>query len=90
MLTFTEKLKRLMEEQNKAQIARRAGLSPTAIHDYLTRGYMPAADSALRLARALGVGVEWLVDSEQDWPPLRVATVKVVERYADTRPQLVA
>lgn len=30
---------------------------------------MPRADIALKIARALQVPLEWLVDDEQDWPP---------------------
>src|SRR2546423_15649542 len=68
-MEFTEKLARLTAEQNKSQIARDAGLSPTAISDYLQKGYIPRADNALALARALKVPLDWLVDPSRDWPP---------------------
>lgn len=66
---FTEKLARLTDDLNKSQVARDAGLSPTAISDYLQKGYIPRIDNALALARALKVPLDWLADNDQDWPP---------------------
>jgi transcriptional regulator with XRE-family HTH domain len=68
-MEFVEKLKALTSGENKSLIARRAGLSPTAISDYLQKGYIPRADKALMLARGLGVPLEWLLDSTKGMPP---------------------
>ena len=68
-MTFTEKLSKLTADRNKSQIARQAGLSATAVTDYLQKGYIPRADNALALARALDVQFEWLVDDRrEEWP----------------------
>ena len=69
-MDFTEKLRRLTRDMNKSRIARRAGLSTTAITDYLSKRYAPRADTALRLARVLNVSLEWLIDDAQSWPPV--------------------
>lgn len=70
-MTINEKLLRLGKKFNKSEISRQAGLSPTAYCNYVhSRGTIPRADIALRLARAMGVSVEWLIDDNQDWPPV--------------------
>jgi transcriptional regulator with XRE-family HTH domain len=68
-MTLQNKLTRLAEGRIKSFVCRQAGLHPCALSAYLHRGQIPSAEVALRLARALGVSVEWLVDPEQDWPP---------------------
>jgi transcriptional regulator with XRE-family HTH domain len=67
-VSFTDKLRRLVEDRRLTVISRRAGMRPGAISDYLDKGNIPRADNALRLARALGVGLAWLVDPETDFP----------------------
>lgn len=71
-MTFTEKLARLTEDRTRARVSRRAGLPPNAISDYVNKGYIPRADTAFRIARALSVSVEWLLDDVQSWPPVWV------------------
>jgi hypothetical protein len=66
---FKEKLARLTGGRIKSQVAREAGLPQTTVSDYINKGYIPRADLALRLAKALDVSVEWLIDDEQGWPP---------------------
>ena len=47
------------------EVADRAGITKRAIDSYVgARGCMPAADVAVRLAKVLGVSVEWLVTGE--------------------------
>lgn len=47
------------------EVAERAGISKHAMDTYVgSRACMPAADIAVRLARVLGVSVEWLVEGE--------------------------
>jgi plasmid maintenance system antidote protein VapI len=69
-MTFAEKLARLTEDRLKTRVSRKAGLPPAAISDYIAKGNTPGADTALRLARVLGVSVEWLIDNDQEWPPV--------------------
>lgn len=66
---LAEKLRRLTSGQSRARLAREAGLKPTAVTNYITRGSMPLADAALKLARAMNVPLDWLLDDDQDWPP---------------------
>lgn len=75
-MRFTEKLRAITAGLNKSRIAEEAGLSTTAISDYLQKGYTPRGDKALRLARALKVSVEWLLDDEQGLPAPEPATLE--------------
>ncbi|MGE5610755.1 MAG: helix-turn-helix domain-containing protein [Bacillota bacterium] len=68
-MTIIEKLRRLTEGKRKADISRQAGLKPTALSDYINKGYLPRYDIALKIARALAVPVEWFIDDAEDWPP---------------------
>ena len=68
-MKFAEKLAQLTDGKNKQRIGRDAGLPPTAISDYIAKNHIPRADTALKLARALKVPLEWLVDEAQEGPP---------------------
>lgn len=67
-MEFTEKLRRLAENKNTAELCRAVGLNPTAISDYISKGYTPRADIALKFAKALNVPLEWLVDDHLGFP----------------------
>jgi len=71
-MEFREKLRRASAKLNKAQASRDVGLKPTIISTYIVKGSIPRADIAMKMARALRVPFEWLVDDAQDWPPPRV------------------
>ena len=48
------------------ELASRSGLKKTTIDNYLSvRGRMPAADAAVRIARVLGVSVEYLITGNE-------------------------
>ena len=48
------------------ELAARTGLKKHTIDNYLSvRGRMPAADAAVRIANALGVSVEYLINGEE-------------------------
>lgn len=48
------------------ELADRAGLKKHTIDQYLSiRGRMPSADAAVKIARALGVSVEYLVTNKE-------------------------
>jgi transcriptional regulator with XRE-family HTH domain len=68
-MTLTAKLSALAEGKNRAELARGVGLKATLLSDYINKGYMPRADIALKIARALGVDVAWLIDDAAPWPP---------------------
>lgn len=67
-VTITQKLEKLTEGKNKADLARKVGLKPTTVSDYISKAYLPRVDIALKMARALGVPLEWLADDEADFP----------------------
>lgn len=68
-MLFAEKLDKLGKEVNKSRVSRAAGLKANTLSTYIATRSIPRADIALKLARALGVPLEWLVDDTQDWPP---------------------
>ncbi|QOV88435.1 helix-turn-helix domain-containing protein [Humisphaera borealis] len=68
-MKITEKLRKASAGRNKADAGRSVGLPDTAISNYIASGSIPRADIALKLARALEIPLEWLVDDDQDWPP---------------------
>lgn len=69
-MTIQEKLYRFGETMKLSAISRRAGLRTAAISEMIAKGGSPSAERALRLSRALGVSVEWLIDDTQGWPPV--------------------
>jgi transcriptional regulator with XRE-family HTH domain len=71
-MTFTEKLRRLTDDRVKQKISLRAGLPSTAISNYLSKGTIPNATTAVQIARALEVDPGWLIDDSKGWPPVRV------------------
>lgn len=71
-MQFHQKLTRLTEDRIKAVLCKRAGLPATAISNLLAKKQMPSADTAFRIARTLSVSLEWLLDDNADWPPVRI------------------
>ena len=67
-MDFTSKLRLVSAKINKAQAAISVGLAPTTISNYLATGSIPRADIALKIAQALGVPLDWLVDPSRDYP----------------------
>jgi transcriptional regulator with XRE-family HTH domain len=51
------------------ELAALSGISKHTLDNYLNvRGYMPSADVAVKIARTLGVSVEYLVTGEENRP----------------------
>lgn len=69
-MTFGQKLARLCDERSiaKTKASVLAGLPKTAIGDCISKGYIPRADTAFRIAQVLGVSVDFLIDESQDVP----------------------
>jgi transcriptional regulator with XRE-family HTH domain len=65
---LSEKLKEFTKKRSQASIARDAGLAPSILSNYINRGSEPLASAALKLARALEVPVDWLLDDAQGFP----------------------
>lgn len=74
-MRFAEKLKSLMEVHRLAErdVAERANVSPATAHRW-TKSTWPRLDEALRLARSLGVSLEYLADDSLDEPPVSAFT----------------
>src|SRR3954471_10095372 len=66
---FFEKLKRRAAEINKSKAGIAAGLKANTISSYLAKRSVPRADIAFKIARALDVPLDWLLDDAQGWPP---------------------
>ena len=72
-MTIAAKLVRLTEVMNKAALARKAGLPDMAITNIIIRNRQTVRfATAKALAEVLEVDVVWLLDNDQDWPPIRV------------------
>ena len=66
---FKENLKSELAYQNMLvkELAALSGISKHTLDNYLcVRGYMPSADAAVKIARTLGVSVEYLVTGEEN------------------------
>ncbi|KZL27952.1 XRE family transcriptional regulator [Pseudovibrio sp. Ad37] len=62
--TFSERLKKLMGDDSRAEFAEKCNISVGALRNYLNDG-MPSADKALRIARLFNVSIEWLIEGTQ-------------------------
>ena len=82
-MTVGEKLKRLTEGKNRAEIARRADVPAQSLTNYVVRETEPSASAALKLARALEVDLAWLVDDSADWPPPKLTEAKSIRSFTD-------
>ena len=62
------------------EVADKAGISKHTLDTYVgARGCMPAADVAVRLAKVLGVSVEWLITGEDVRTP--AADINLLYHY---------
>jgi transcriptional regulator with XRE-family HTH domain len=77
-MTIHDKLARLLEIANRSAVCRKAGLSQPTLPNLLSRRSRPGVDTALKLARALGVDPGWLIDDSKGWPPIRVESAEPV------------
>ena len=71
LMGFKENLKSELTYQNMLvkELSAQSGISKPTLDNYLcARGYMPSADAAVKIARALGVSVEYLVTGEEERP----------------------
>jgi len=65
-MEFHEKLDALTSEQSRSAIALKAELPRNTVTNIITKQYTPRIDTALKLARTLGVDYEWLCDPDLD------------------------
>lgn len=69
-MRFQEKLQKLMKagKFNASSLGRDADVSHTAVNNWL-KGTDPSLAKAARVARVLGVTLDYLADDEQEYPP---------------------
>jgi transcriptional regulator with XRE-family HTH domain len=71
-VTFHEKLRRRVAQLGikKSRAAREAGLPASTINSYLAKPKsLPRIDIAAKIAKAVNVPLEWLIDDSAGWPP---------------------
>jgi transcriptional regulator with XRE-family HTH domain len=69
-MSFRENLKEALDfsDMEQKELAAQAGISLKTIENYLKQGScMPSADKAVRIARVLGVSVEYLVTGGENY-----------------------
>jgi DNA-binding phage protein len=69
-MTFNQKLQRFAETHKMSVVARKAGTSQQCISQCLRRDTPPRGDIVFKIAVALGVSADWLLDDTADWPPV--------------------
>ena len=68
------------------ELAAQTGLKKHTIDNYLSvRGRMPAADVAVKIAKALGVSVEYLITGEENIPENSFMKPEFIEIIKDFR-----
>ncbi|KZL29445.1 XRE family transcriptional regulator [Pseudovibrio sp. WM33] len=75
--TFSERLKKLMGDDSRAEFAEKCEISVGALRNYLNDG-MPSADKALRIARLFNVSIEWLIEGVQNVEPNKAQAVDFI------------
>jgi transcriptional regulator with XRE-family HTH domain len=62
-VTIVKRIDELLKKQGitRVQLAPKVGISPATISAWYTRGTVPAADVAIKIAAYLDVSVEWLI-----------------------------
>lgn len=78
-MTFWDRLDIEIAEarSSRPEITKALGISPNSISTWKTRHTYPAADVAVKLARELGVTVEYLIEGEGSagWLPSRISAI---------------
>lgn len=60
-LSLGQRIKEKLGDRDFAWLSRETGISTSALSDVNTKGKIPRADNAFKIAQALGVDVEWLL-----------------------------
>ena len=70
-MTLAEKIQRVAREKGLElkRVAEKAGIPYNTLRGYTAQGNIPSAPNGIALAKALDVGIEWLFDDSQGWPP---------------------
>ena len=71
-MNIAEKADRLFAARgikSQAEFAKTIGVGEVTLYNTFRKGSEPRVNTALAIARGLGVSVEWLFDDAADWPP---------------------
>jgi len=80
--------------KSRKELALEAGIDPSYISKGIERNGIPIADTALRIARALNVNLEYLLDMEQnnaapkEQNAISKKDLNTLKKYKDTLSQL--
>lgn len=88
MDNITTRIDKLLSEWkiSKAELSRKTEIPVTTIKNWINNGAIPSAEAAYKVAKYLGVTVEWLVNGD----PLQVAEpVKNYEKYSEQERALI-
>jgi transcriptional regulator with XRE-family HTH domain len=82
VMTFAEKVRTLLKacRLSQSDLAEALGTSQPQVSRWLEASTPPRSDYLLKMARTLGVPVDYLIDAEQDEPP-RPPGLSDDERY---------
>lgn len=67
-MTAYEKIRKLTEGMNRANVSRDAGLPSQTISNIVNTERTPNAEDAFRIAKALRVSLDWLADETRGMP----------------------
>ena len=76
------------KNMTRKELAGRAGFSLTSLSTGITRGSIPAADVALRIAKVLDVSIEYLLTGDDGSAPS--SQIATQSQYAKYRPLITA
>src|SRR4051812_14306289 len=83
-MKFADKLRKIIGDRRISAVAEDAQINPGLLNNYLNRGSEPGAMTALKIAKALKVPLEWLIDDAADLPvPEQPAGTQAADRLSD-------
>lgn len=74
---------------SRKELAYRANIKEMTIHKAIERGSVPSADTAVKIAKALNVSIEYLLDLPSDESlPTNSEIIKTYQKYGSLITQL--
>jgi transcriptional regulator with XRE-family HTH domain len=83
VVILADKLRALVAESGRAAVDRKANLPVNTVSNLINRRSSPQAKTALALAKALDVTLEWLLDDDRGMPPERPTEFVQATRLLD-------
>lgn len=88
-MNWMDKVRRLQAGRTLSAIEEAAGWSRNQLAAALSRGSIPGADIAIRLARTLEVPTDWLFDDKLGWPPPAAGKIQLDFDLPEVQKQLI-